>query len=192
MINRIVDSHNKSLNKDDIDNLFYELNKSLRKRLRKQPRDYKVELYVVGGACVVSVLGTRESTTDIDAMWTIGSEMRDCINEVGDNLGLGHSWCNCDFKRTKSYTNAIVYNSFVYKSFDRLVVRMVNLDLLLAMKLIAFREHKKTDMLDCISIISVFKEKGYIVNTDFICSIVNKYFSTEDLSNDSKKFIGLR
>lgn len=156
------------------------------------PSDYKVDLYVVGGACVVTTLGSRESTTDIDAIWTIGSEMRDCINKVGDRLSLGHDWCNCDFKRTKSYTNAIMYNSTIYKSFDRLIVRMVNYDLLLAMKLIAFREHKQTDKEDCRSIVSLLKRQGNDVTTEYICSIVNKYFSVKDLSDDAKQFIGLR
>lgn len=189
---RFVDSHDKRLTKLDMDNLFWELNKELRKKLRKMPADYKVDLYVVGGACIVATLGSRDATTDIDAMWTIGSEMRDCINKVGDKLSLGHDWCNCDFKRTKSYTNGIVYNSSVYKSFDRLIVRMVNYDLLLAMKLIAFREHKKTDIEDCRSIINFYKKQGYNVDTEFIVNIINKYFSINDLSTEAKNFIGLR
>lgn len=189
---RIIDSHDVSLTKSDMDNLFYELNKELRKKLRKMPRDYKADLYVVGGACVVATLGSRDSTTDIDAMWTIGAEMRECINAVGDRLNLGHTWCNCDFKRTKSYTNAIIYNSTIYKTFDRLVVRMVNYDLLLAMKLVAFREHKQTDKADCRNIITMFRNKGINVDTKFIVDIVNKYFSINDLSDDAKKFIGMR
>ena len=188
---RIIDSHDVSLTKSDMDNLFHELNKELRKKLRKMPRDFKADLYVVGGACVVATLGSRDSTTDIDAMWTIGAEMRECINAVGDRLNLGHTWCNCDFKRTKSYTNAIIYNSTIYKTFDRLVVRMVNYDLLLAMKLVAFREHKQTDKADCRNIITMFRNKGINVDTKFIVDIVNKYFSIDDLSDDAKKFIGM-
>lgn len=188
----INDCHSTPLTKQDMDTLFYELNKELRKKMRKLPRDYKADLYVVGGACVVATLGTRESTTDIDAMWTIGSDMRDCINIVGDRFNLGHTWCNCDFKKTRSYTDAIVLNSTVYKAFDRLVVRMVNYDLLLAMKLVAFREHKQTDKADCRNIITMFRNNGIDVNTKFIVDIVNKYFSINDLSDDAKKFIGLR
>lgn len=189
---RIIDSHDVILTKADMDNLFYELNKELRKKLRKMPRDYKADLYVVGGACVVATLGSRDSTTDIDAMWTIGAEMRECINAVGDRLNLGHTWCNCDFKRTKSYTNAIIYNSTIYKTFDRLVVRMVNYDLLLAMKLVAFREHKKTDELDCINIVNYYKSKGVNLTTESLINLVNKYFSINDLSVDAKRFIGMR
>lgn len=90
-MNTIVDRHNKELNKQQIDALFFELNKELRKKMRKIPKDFKANLYVVGGACVVAKLQSRYSTNDIDAMWDIGSEMRDCINAVGDRLDLGHT-----------------------------------------------------------------------------------------------------
>lgn len=80
---KIVDEHNIALNKETIDSLFYELNKALRKKVRRQPRDYKATLYVVGGACIVAKLQSRVSTNDIDAMWDIGDTMRECINEIG-------------------------------------------------------------------------------------------------------------
>lgn len=47
---RIIDSHEKALNKDDIDNLFHEFNKSLRKKMKKYTKDFKATLYIVGGA----------------------------------------------------------------------------------------------------------------------------------------------
>ena len=43
---RFVDSHDKRLTKLDMDNLFWELNKELRKKLRKMPADYKVDLSI--------------------------------------------------------------------------------------------------------------------------------------------------
>ena len=60
------------------------------------------------------------------------------------------------------------------------------------MKLVSFREHKQTDMYDCRAVIKYFKSQGYNVDTDFICQVVNKYFDINDLSDDAKKFIGLR
>ena len=184
-----VDENKFALNKEQIDNLFRELNKELRKKLRKHPSWYKVDLYVVGGACMVAAFGSRESTMDIDAVWTVGDLMRDCINIVGDHLGYGHSWCNCDFKRTNSYTDKIAYNSWVYVEFDRLVVRMVNIDLLLAMKLVAFRSHKLTDVYDCRSIIDRLMANGVLVNSDYLFSTVRKYFPNVVLSDRSVEFI---
>lgn len=66
---RIDDCHSVSLNEGKINDLFWDLNKELRKRLRKQvPKDFKIDLYVVGGACIVVTLHSRESTMDIDAL----------------------------------------------------------------------------------------------------------------------------
>lgn len=184
-----VDENKFALNKEQIDNLFRELNKELRKKLRKHPSWYKVELYVVGGACMVAAFGSRESTMDVDAVWTVGDLMRDCINTVGDHFGYGHSWCNCDFKRTNSYTDKIAYNSWVYMEFDRLIVRMVNIDLLLAMKLVAFREYKVTDMQDCYSIINRLKSSGVVVDSSYLFSVTSKYFSQDKLSSNAIRFI---
>lgn len=186
----IQDYHNEPLTKERIDYLFSKLNKELCKKYRKMPKDFKADLYVVGGACIVTQLRSRDSTTDIDAMWQTGDDMRECINKVGDSEGLGHTWCNCDFKRTKSYTNAIITNSTVYKTYSRLVVRMVKLDLLLAMKLVAFRSHKQTDMLDCMTIINLARSKGKLVNKNTIYPLIHKYYGDiKILSDDAVNFI---
>lgn len=190
---RIIDRHKTPLTKEMIDNLFFELNKALRKKMRKYPSGYKATLYVVGGASVVTRLQSRESTEDVDAMWDVGATMRDCINEVGDKFNLGHTWCNCDFKTTKSYTNAIVTQSTIYVEFDRLIVRMVNLDLLLAMKLVAYRIHKPSDMQDCQVIVSKLRESGINVNTQYLTNLIVHYYGSLDIiSEDSKHFIGVK
>lgn len=50
----VKDNNLISLGKEQIDNLFWELNKELRRKMKKLPRDVKADLYVVGGACVVA------------------------------------------------------------------------------------------------------------------------------------------
>lgn len=193
MENSFIDKNVISLDKSAIDSIYYELNKELRKKFRGMPRDYRADLYVVGGANIVTSLHTRQATLDIDAIWTIGSDMRDCINKVSDRLGLSHEVINCNFKTTKSYTNAIITNSSVYKVFDRLVVRNVNPDLLLCMKLVAFRAAKVQDTLDANDIIVRLRNLGYTVTTETICQSVIKYYGSLDvLSKEAKLFIGLR
>lgn len=193
MENSFMDKNVISLDKSAIDSIYYELNKELRKKFRGMPRDYRADLYVVGGANIVTSLHTRQATLDIDAMWTIGSDMRDCINKVSDKLGLSHEVINCNFKTTKSYTNAIITNSSVYKVYDRLVVRNVNPDLLLCMKLVAFRSAKVQDTLDANDIIVSLRTLGYTVTTETICQSVIKYYGSLDvLSKEAKLFIGLR
>lgn len=193
MENSFIDKNIISLDKSAIDSIYYELNKELRKKFRGMPRDYRADLYVVGGANIVTSLHTRQATLDIDAMWTIGSDMRDCINKVSDRLGLSHEVINCNFKTTKSYTNAIVTNSSVYKVYDRLVVRNVNPDLLLCMKLVSFRPAKVQDTLDANDIIVRLKNLGYTVTTETICQSIIKYYGSLDvLSKEARLFIGLR
>lgn len=193
MENSFIDKNVISLDKSAIDSIYYELNKELRKKFRGMPRDYRADLYVVGGANIVTSLHTRQATLDIDAMWTIGSDMRDCINKVSDRLGLSHEVINCNFKTTKSYTNAIITNSSVYKVYDRLVVRNVNPDLLLCMKLVAFRPAKVQDTLDANDIIVRLKNLGYTVTTETICQSIIKYYGSLDvLSKEARLFIGLR
>lgn len=184
---KIIDIHQTQLTGEMIDNLYYELNKVLRKKMRKYPCGYKATLYVVGGACVVTRLKSRVSITDIDAIWDVGDTMRDCINEVGDKYKLGHTWCNCDFKRTKSYTDAIVLNSSLYKEFDRLIVRTVNFDLLLAMKLVSFREERKDDVADCRNIMYVLSNNGVSISENYLVSLVVKYYGSLDILSDRAK-----
>lgn len=185
----IGDFHEKPLTKVDLDTLFYELNKYLRKSMRRTPWDYKVDIYIVGGAYIVTTLETRESTTDVDAIWTAGDTMQDAINYVGDKYGLGHTWVNSDFKKSPSFTNAILYNCHIYREFDRLRVLMVNPDLALAMKLVAFREHKQSDMYDCVALIKTLQELGIYVTKDYMYSVVNNYFSVNMLSPRAVDFI---
>ena len=193
MENSFIDKNIISLDKSAIDSIYYELNKELRKKFRGMPRDYRADLYVVGEANIVTSLHTRQATLDIDAMWTIGSDMRDCINKVSGRLGLSHEVINCNFKTTKSYTNDIITNSSVYKVYDRLVVRNVNPDLLLCMKLVAFRSAKVQDMLDANDIIARLKNLGYTVTTETICQSIIKYYGSLDvLSKEARLFIGLR
>lgn len=193
MENSFIDKNTINLDKSAIDSIYYELNKELRRKFRGMSKDYRADLYVVGGANIVTSLHTRQATLDIDAMWTIGSDMRDCINKVSDRLGSSNEVINCNFKTTKSYTNAIITNSSVYKVFDRLVVRNVNPDLLLCMKLVAFRAAKVQDTLDANDIIVRLRNLGYIVTTETICQSVVKYYgSLEVLSKEAKLFIGLR
>lgn len=192
MENSFIDKNTIHLDKSAIDSIYYELNKELRRKFRGMSKDYRADLYVVDGANIVTSLHTRQATLDIDAMWTIGSDMRDCINKVSDRLGLSHEVINCNFKTTKSYTNAIITNSSVYKVYDRLVVRNVNPDLLLCMKLVAFRKEKKSDIDDINNLVLRFRALGRIMDTNEVCNLIIKYYGSLDvLSKEAKEFLHL-
>lgn len=79
------------------------------------------------------------------------------------------------------------------KFYDRLVVRNVNPDLLLCMKLVAFKSAKVQDMLGANDIIVRLKNLGYTVTTETICQSIIKYYGSLDvLSKEARLFIGLR
>lgn len=188
---RIDDCHSVSLNEGKINDLFWDLNKGLRKRLRKQvPKDFKIDLYVVGGACIVVTLHSRESTMDIDALWQKSGVVQDAINAVGDSNGLGHTWCNSDFKRTTSYTNKILLHSKLYREMDRLRVYMAKPELLLAMKLISFRVTKPQDIEDAKELVQYLRNKGTDVTSAYLYGLVTKFYGNCDkLSDVSRLFI---
>lgn len=188
---RIDDCHSVSLNEGKINDLFWDLNKELRKRLKKQvPKDFKIDLYVVGGACIVVTLHSRESTMDIDALWQKSGVVQDAINAVGDSNGLGHTWCNDNFRMTASYTDRIILCSSLYKEFDRLRVYMVRPELLLAMKLVSFRVTKPQDIEDAKELVQYLRNKGIDVTSAYLYGLVTKFYGDCDrLSDVSRLFI---
>ena len=188
---RIDDCHSVSLNEGKINDLFWDLNKGLRKRLRKQvPKDFRIDLYVVGGDCIVVTLHSRESTMNIDALWQKSGVVQDAINAVGDSNGLGHTWCNSDFKRTTSYTNKILLHSKLYREMDRLRVYMAKPELLLAMKLISFRVTKPQDIEDAKELVQYLRNKGTDVTSAYLYGLVTKFYGNCDkLSDVSRLFI---
>lgn len=188
---RIDDCHSVSLNEGKINDLFWDLNKELRKRLKKQvPKDFKIDLYVVGGACIVVTLHSRESTMDIDALWQKSGVVQDAINAVGDSNGLGHTWCNDNFRMTASYTDRIILCSSLYKEFDRLRIYMVRPELLLAMKLVSFRVTKPQDIEDAKELVQYLRNKGTDVTPAYLYGLVTKFYGDCDrLSDVSRLFI---
>ena len=186
----ITDVPKTELTKTDLDMLFLELDKELRRKYRNQPHNVKADLFVVGGACAVTALLSRTSTTDVDALWTVGYEMKDAINKVGDKFGLGHTWCNQDFKRTKSFTPAIYQASYIYKEYIRLIVRRVNPDLMLGMKWIALDRQKMKDMQDVLTLVNLLRGRGYIVNEQFCMGVIQRYYGNKvELSKQALDFI---
>lgn len=125
-------------------NLEYYL-KELAKEFRKRGHGAPAELTLVGGASVLLNYDFRYSSYDIDADYTaVHSVMKECINAVGDRLGLPIGWLNDDFKRTASYTPRLAQYSAYYKTFSGVLeVRTVKAEYLVAMKLKSGRKYKK-------------------------------------------------
>jgi hypothetical protein len=136
--------------KDNIDNLLSQLAKEFKKlNGRKMP----AEIVLVGGAAIVTQYGFRASTTDIDAIITASSVMKDAINIVGDRNGLPNGWINQDFMKTSSYSRKIIEFSKHYRTFANILdVRILPSEYNVAMKLASLRQYKY-DMSDIVGIV---------------------------------------
>ena len=84
----------QSFTKENLDFYLKELAKEFRKR---NGRNTPAEIILVGGAAILINYGFREMTSDIDAVITASSAMKDAVNATGDRLGLANGWLNADF-----------------------------------------------------------------------------------------------
>ena len=147
--------------------LANELNK-LRKR--SSPN---FEIYVVGGAAMILEHELRDSTVDIDAVWS-SDLIKECVHRVADKNGVSDKWCNFDFKHTASYTPAIMQNCKEWFAYRGLTVYTANLDLLFCMKLIAGRDK---DLPDLRKIVQTLQNQGTQIDRTIIDEWLNRYYT---------------
>ena len=146
--------------------------------LHKKSKKFHVEhdLYIVGGAALVLGYDLRLATSDMDAVWSNQEYFRICINKVAKRNRLEIGWCNMDVVLSKSYTPAIIDNKncqLIMKQ-GSLSVWVINLWLALCMKLIAFRERDRSDI---ILITDELKKNGNMVNKSAIMDAFNDFYT---------------
>lgn len=177
----------KTFNKENLDNILKELAKEYKKLVGK---NMPAEIVLIGGAAVIENYGFRDMTTDIDALVSAASAMKDAINNVGERLELPRGWLNDDFKKTDSYSPKLSEVSKYYKSFYGVLnVRTVLAEYLIAMKLKSGRKYKN-DLSDIVGILSEQKKNGAELGKAQIYSaIAELYGSADNIPKDSKTFI---
>ena len=150
-------SFEKEFTKDNLYDRLKELGKEFRKlNGTKTP----AEIILIGGAAILANYGFRESTTDIDAIISASSVMKQAIILVGDKYNMPHNWLNADFKKTTSFTNKLYEVSVPYRTFSNILeVRTIKGEYLIAMKLMSGRQYKH-DMSDIAGILWEHKESG--------------------------------
>lgn len=126
------------LNRDAMHRALEELNAAL------QRLGVRADLYVFGGAAMVLAYGADRPTRDIDAKFEPHGPVIQAAQEIAERLGLPRSWLN---------DQASVYLSRQADSgqapvFDRshLRVQAASAEHLLAMKVLAAREHDLADL----------------------------------------------
>lgn len=105
-----------SFTKQQLDNIFKDIAKELKKKLKN--RDFSYELIIVGGASILLNYSFRMTTIDIDCLDVNDALMNEIVNEVGSKYQLPNGWINTDFIKTNSYTPKLIQYSEFYKSFS--------------------------------------------------------------------------
>lgn len=173
--------------KENLDLYLKELAKEYKKLAGK---NMPAEIILIGGAAIIENYGFRDMTTDVDAIISAASAMKDAINRVGDMFNLPTGWLNADFQKTGSYSSKLLQYSSFYKTFNQaLNVRVVTGEYLIAMKLRAFRQYKN-DLSDIIGVLAEHEKRSDPMTFERIEKAVTAiYGSWDDFPNGAKDFI---
>lgn len=163
--------------KKNIDLYLNELSKEYK---RLGGRNTPVEIVLIGGAAIIENYGFRDMTTDIDAIIPAASILKDAIQRVGNRFGLPDDWMNADFIMTDSYSPRLSAHSVYYRTFNQvLIVRMINAEYLIAMKLRSGRRYKN-DLSDVAGILTEQERKGFPISFEMIDSAVKNLYGGWD------------
>lgn len=173
--------------KDNLDLYLKELAKEYKKLVGK---NMPAEIILIGGAAIIESYGFRDMTTDVDAIITAASAMKDAINLIGDRYDLPQGWLNSDFQKIDSYSNQLLQYSSFYKTFNQVLnLRIVTGEYLIAMKLRAFRQYKN-DLSDVIGVLAEHEKRGDGITIERIDRAVeNLYGSWDGFPDGAQDFI---
>ena len=173
--------------KDNLDLYLKELAKEYKKLVGK---NMPAEIILIGGAAIIESYGFRDMTTDVDAIITAVSAMKDAINLIGDRYDLPQGWLNSDFQKIDSYSNQLLQYSSFYKTFNQVLnLRIVTGEYLIAMKLRAFRQYKN-DLSDVIGVLAEHEKRGDGITIERIDRAVeNLYGSWDGFPDGAQDFI---
>lgn len=174
-------------NKNNIDDYLKELAKAYRKAVGK---NMPAELILIGGASVLINYGFRNMTTDIDAIITAASGMKDAINIVRYKYNLPVGWLNEDFQKTASYTPKLSQHSVYYRTYSNvLTIRTITAEYLIAMKLKSGRPYKN-DLSDIVGILYEQERSGHPLSLASIeRAVIDLYDTWDNIPELSRSFI---
>ena len=171
--------------KENIDLYLKELAKEYRKQGGKA---MPAELVLIGGASVLINYGFRNMTTDVDAMISGASAMKDAIHRVGDRYGLPNGWLNSDFTHTDSYTPKLAEHAKHYRTFAYVLsIYTVSAEYLIAMKLRSGRQYKN-DLSDVLGILAEHEKNGAPISMERIRTAVTDLYGAWDALPESSRY----
>lgn len=120
---------NVALSSEQIRHLFKELDAEL------ATEGVQGEIYVVGGAVMCVVMGARDSTQDVDALFLPSAQLRAAARRVARREGVDEAWLNDAAKGYLSNTGEFA----PFLQLAQLTVLTATPEYLLAMKCLAMR-----------------------------------------------------
>jgi hypothetical protein len=175
-------SYSAKLTKENLDYYLRELAKEFR---RLNGKTTPAEMILIGGASVLINYGFRDMTSDVDAIISASSVMKEAINKVGDRFALESGWLNTDFQNTKSFSPRLIEVSVYYKVLSNvLTIRTVAGEYLIAMKLMSGRVFKN-DLSDVIGILHEHEQRGTPISYEQIDAAVCRLYDAWKAIPDS-------
>jgi len=131
----------QKFSKKDMIKYLEEINKKLIEREKFG------EIIICGGAALTLVYEARNSTYDIDAIFSPRKDLKEIVDEISRENNLNSQWLNDDVEMfTKEFKNL---TSSEYLNLSNLTISVLDAESLLAMKLVSARE-KTYDLSDAI------------------------------------------
>ena len=161
--------------------------KELAAAFRKQAgRNVDVELIIVGGGSILLNYGFRGMTDDFDIISTSDEAIKQASIAIRDKYDLEYNWINSDFVSTSSFSPKLREVSAWYTAYNNghFVIRTVNAEYLIAMKIVSYREYK-SDRSDIAGIILAEKKAGNMLAYDQIKQAFDRlYDSSKTISSE--------
>lgn len=150
------------LDRNEIGELLEMLNERLSYR-----REH-ASLILAGGAVMSFVFGARAATLDIDALMEPSSIIRSIAAEMAEDLDLENDWIN---DGVKGFVDTAKMGTVPVKEYSNLIVRRLDDESLLALKLSSARDNDGKDLADAAFLL----DRLGIVDVDSALDIVEKY-----------------
>lgn len=147
--------------------------KHLDEKLRENEMFGEIDIY--GGAVMCLGLNARESTHDIDAVFSPKVDMRKLIDQVAEENNLPQDWLNDGIKGFISSKGE--FYRFGEDLFTNLTVFMTTPEYLLAMKCLSCRLGESSDAEDIRFLIDYLNLK----DVDSVIKIILKYYPEDRL-----------
>lgn len=139
------------------------------------------ELIICGGAVMLLEYNSRNTTKDIDGIYSPSTEMKELIRKIAHKHELPEDWLNDSVKYSKSYIRDLRTNSKFHRRYGNLVVYKADIEQMIAMKLVAFRLGQSHDLIDLEVLMQKYSASMGKITPDVLKNLVIKYYGNLEI-----------